>query len=121
DPRDLVVVPHAEHPEAERAQRLLGALDRAQLLVGHFAVIRNPRRQARGGRLVPGRQTGAPRQLADLVLGQVHFVERAAHSELTRRLPARPVVAAIVGLVAVAAAAPPPSPPPPHAPTHLHL
>ena len=29
------------------------------------------------------------------------FVERAAHAELARRLAARPVVAAIVGVVAV--------------------
>ena len=94
-------MPHAAHAEPQRAQRLLGPLDRPQLLVGDFVMIRNARGQARGRRLVPGRQAGDARQLADLVLGQVDFVERAAHAELARRLPARPIVAAIVGVVAV--------------------
>ena len=42
-----------------------------------------------------------PRQLADLVLAEIDFVERAADAELARRLPARAIVAAIVGVVAV--------------------
>ena len=57
-------------------------------------------RQADAGSSQVGRPARA-RQLADLVLGQVDFVERAADAELARRLPARPVVAAIVGVVAV--------------------
>src|SRR5262249_49781330 len=76
-------------------------LDRAQLLVGHFGVVRNAGRQARGRRLVPRRQAGAARQLADFVLQQIDFVERAAHAELARRLTTGPVVAAVVGVVAV--------------------
>ena len=91
----------AAHAESEAAQRLFGALDHPQLLVGDFGVVRNARRQARRRRLVPGRQAGAARQLADFVLGQIDFVERAAHAELARRLAARTVVAAVVGVVAV--------------------
>ena len=56
DARELVVMPDAADAEAEAAQRLLGALDRPQLLVGHFGVIRNARRQAGRRRLVPRRQ-----------------------------------------------------------------
>ena len=40
-------------------------------------------------------------QLADVVLGEAGFVERAAHAVLARRLAAGAVVAAIVGVVAV--------------------
>src|SRR5919197_1012261 len=101
DPRDRVVMSDAEHPEPERAQRLLGAFDGAQLLVGHLGMIRNPRRQTGRGGLVPGRQPGAVRQLADFRLGEIDFVERAPDAELARRLSAGAVVAAIVGIVAV--------------------
>src|SRR5262245_8459275 len=59
DARERVVVTHAEDAEAERTQRLLGALDRAQLLVGHFGVIRDARGQTRGSGLVPRRQPRA--------------------------------------------------------------
>src|SRR5476651_2687236 len=79
----------------------LRVLDHPELLVGHFGVIRNARRQARRRRLVPRRQSREARQLANLVLRQIHFVERAAHAELARGLPARTVVAAIVRVVAV--------------------
>ena len=44
---------------------------------------------------------GAPRQLADLVLGQPGLVERADDAELARRLAAGTVVAAVVGVAAV--------------------
>ena len=38
---EAVVVPHAEHAEPGRAHGVLGAFDRAELLVGHFAAIRD--------------------------------------------------------------------------------
>src|SRR5262249_38220520 len=101
DPRQLVVVPDAEHAESEIADRLFGALDRAQLRVGHLGVVRDARREAGRRRFVPGWEPRAARQLADLVLGEVHFVEGAPDAELARRLAAGPVVAAIVGVVAV--------------------
>ncbi len=101
DPRELVMVPHAKDPKAQLAQSLLGALDRSQLLAGHFGVIRNPRRKARRGRLVPGRQAGAVRQLANFVFGQIDIVERTAHAEFARRLPSGPVIRAVVGVVPV--------------------
>ena len=95
-------MPHAAHAEAEhRAATRFGALDHPQLLVGDFGVVRNARRQAGRRRLVPVGRPARARQLADVRLGQVRFVERAAHAELARRLPARPVVAAIVGVAAV--------------------
>src|SRR5262245_46232079 len=91
----------AEDAEAEPADRLLGALDLAQLLVGDLGVVRNPRRQAGRRRFVPRRQAGLARQRADLVLGEIDFVKRAAHAELARRLAAGTVVTAVVGVVAV--------------------
>ena len=94
-------MPDAIHAKAERANRLFGLFDHAQLLDRHLGVIRNARREAGRRRLVPRRQPGVPRQLADLVLPEIHFVERAADAELARRLPARAIVAAIVGVVAV--------------------
>src|SRR5687768_13565833 len=45
--RETIVMAHAAHAEAERAERFLGALDHAQLLAGHLGVIRNARREAR--------------------------------------------------------------------------
>ena len=101
DPRDLVVMTDAAHAEAEPVEDLLRLLDLPQLLVRDFGVIRNPRRQARRGGLVPRRHAGPARQRADLGFGQAHFVERAAHAEFLRRLTPRPVVAAIVRVVAV--------------------
>ena len=101
DAGHLVVMAHAADAEPERAERLLRPLDHAQLLVGHFAVIRNARRQTRRCRLVPRRDAGLPRQLANLLLGQIDFVQRAAHAKLARRLAAGTIVAAIVRVVAV--------------------
>ena len=86
EPRDRVVVTHAADAEPEVAQHRLGALDRPQLLVGDFAVVRNPRRQARRRRLVPRRQPGAPGQLADLRLGQTRL-RRAGCARRTRAPP----------------------------------
>ena len=98
---DCVVMPHAADAEPEIAQDRLGALDRPQLLFRHLAEVRNARRQARGGRLIPGGQSGFARELADLGLGQPDVVERAPDSELPRRLPTGTVVAAVVGVAAV--------------------
>ena len=61
DARQVVVVTDAEHAEAERAQRLLGPLDDPQLLVGHFRVVRDARRQARA---TPARPRSAARRAA---------------------------------------------------------
>src|SRR3954468_4218020 len=99
--RELIVVPHAADAESEVVQHRLGLLDHAQLLVGDFRVIRNPGGQACGRGLVPGRQTGLVRQLANLRLGQADFVERAAYAEFASRLPARTIVATIVGVAPV--------------------
>ena len=57
-------------------------------------------RHADAGSSHVGRPARA-RQLADLVLGEIDLVERAADAELAGRLPAGTVVAAIVGVVAV--------------------
>src|SRR3989304_2994073 len=90
DARQLVMVPDAIHTESERVERLLGALDPAQLLVGHFRMIRDARRQTRRGGFVPARQARAVRQLPDLGLPQIDFVERTAGPGLARPLPGRP-------------------------------
>jgi hypothetical protein len=92
---------HPADDEAESAERLLAAFDGAQLLFGHFRVIGDPRREAGRGRFVPGREAGAAGQFADFVLSQIRLVERAADAELAGGLAARPVVAAVVGIVAV--------------------
>ena len=92
---------HAAHAEAERVQRVFAALDLPQLLRRHFVMIRNPRRQARGRRLVPHGQPGEPRLLSNLGFRHAGFVERAPHAELLRGDAARPVVAAIVRVGAV--------------------
>ena len=94
-------MPDAAHPESHRRNRLFGPLDHPQLRAGDFGVIRNPRRQTRGRRFVPRRESRQARQLADFGLREIHFVERTADAELARRLPSRPVVAAIVRVVAV--------------------
>ena len=65
---------------------VFGALDHAQLLVGDFRVVRNARRQTRRRGLVPGRQPGAMRQLADLRLGQIRL-RRAGCARRTRAPP----------------------------------
>src|SRR5688572_4573887 len=96
-----IVVPDAAHTEPHRANRGFGALDDSQLLSGHFRVVRDARREAGRGWLIPRRQAGASGQLANLRLGQPHFVERAADAELAGRLPAGPIVAAIVRIAAV--------------------
>src|SRR5207237_4590153 len=102
DARKRVVVAHAADPEPKPAQHALGAFDHPQLLVGDLAEVWDPRGEARGRGLVPRWQPGAARQLADLSLRQIRGVERAADAELARRLAARTVVAAIIGVAAVA-------------------
>src|SRR5262245_6818601 len=105
-PRDLdagnvVVVPDAEDAKSEAAKRLFGLFDRAQLFVGHVMQVRNSRRQTSRRGFVPGREPGAARELADLGFAQLDFVERTAHAELARGLPAGTIIAAVVSVVAV--------------------
>src|SRR6185503_12296602 len=101
DPRELVVMADAADTESERTKRILGRLDDLQLLAGDLVEVGNPRGQARRGRLVPRRQAGAARQLTNFGLPEIDLVERAPDAELARRLAARTVVAAIVGVVPV--------------------
>src|SRR5207237_7519008 len=101
DASQRIMMPHAADAEAERMKSLLRALDHAQLLIGHLRMIRNAGRQTGRCRLVPRRQPGAARELADFVLRQIDFIERTANAELARRLTAWPVIAAVVGIVAV--------------------
>ena len=61
--------------KAELPQDGLGLFDHPQLALRHLAEVRNPRRQAGGSGLVPGRQPGAVRQLANLGLRQTDGVE----------------------------------------------
>jgi hypothetical protein len=68
---------------------------------GHFGVIRNAGRQTRRRRFVPRRQPRLARQLTDFVLRQIRFVQRTADAEFARGLTAGPVVATIVGVIAV--------------------
>src|SRR5258705_9700124 len=57
--REVVVMAHAADAKPEIAQHAFGALDHPQLVAGHRGVVRNARRQARRGRLVPRRQPRA--------------------------------------------------------------
>ena len=91
----------AAHAKSQRAQCVLGALDRAQLFRRDLRVIGNARRQTGRRRLVPRAKAGATRELANLRLREAGFVERTAHAKLARGLTAGPVVAAIVGVAAV--------------------
>ena len=86
-PSVVAMMADAADAEAELAQDGLGLLDHPQLLVGDLAEVRNARRQARRRGLVPGRQAGAARQLADLVLGQAR-PRRAGCARRTRAPPA---------------------------------
>ena len=102
DARELVVVADAADAEAERAQRLFG---RAR---SSAASRRSPRCDtecATTGTPTPARprSAGPPRRDSSRIssLVEIDLVERAAHAELARGLPARPIVAAIVGVVAV--------------------
>ena len=80
---------------------VLGALDGLKFGFGDFGMVRHARRQAGRRRLVPARQTGLARELADVGFGEPRVIERADDAELARRPAARAVVAAIVGVVAV--------------------
>src|SRR5215510_10633221 len=64
-------------------------------------MIRDARREARGCRFVPRRQTDATRQLSDFVLLEIGFVERTADTELARGQTAWTVIAAIVGVAPI--------------------
>ena len=84
--RELVVMPHAADAESQARERLFGALDRPELLVGDFRVVRNARRQAGRRRLVPRRQARFSRQLANLVLER----DRPRRADCARRIRGRP-------------------------------
>ena len=101
EPGDSVVMPDAADAEAKVAQHVLGPLDHPELVFRDLREVRNARRQTSRRGLVPGRQAGLARQLADLILRQPDLVERAPDAELTRGLPPRPVVAAVVRVAAV--------------------
>jgi len=100
-PRNGVVMPYTADAKAEATENALGAFDHAQLHRGDFGMVGDPRRQAGGRRLIPGGQTGVPRQVSDVDLGQACFVERTAHAEFARRLAPWPVVTAIVRVAAI--------------------
>src|SRR5262245_53933663 len=87
--------------ETQFAEGLFRPFNRAELLRRDFGVIRNSRGQARRRRLVPGGQPRLVRQRPDLGLGEPGLVERAEDAELPRGLPARAVVAPVVGVAAV--------------------
>src|SRR5438874_879475 len=100
-PRQAIVVAHAELTEAERADELLGGVDAAQLVGGDRIAVLEARRQARARGLVPGGQPQLVREIADLLLGQARLDQRGAHAALRCRLHPRPVVAEIVHVGAV--------------------
>ena len=87
--------------EPQGPDDVFGALDGLELGFGDFGVVRHARRQAGRRGLVPARQTGLARELADVGFGQPRFVERTDDAELARRPTAGAVVAAIVGVVAI--------------------
>ena len=89
EPRDLPVVPHAEVPEAERADGRLRPVDLAELLGGDRRPVGEAGRQARHGRLVPGRERERPRQLADLGLPESRRRSAARARRAAARRPSR--------------------------------
>ena len=101
EPRDRVVMAHAKDAEPERPHDVFGLLDHPQLRLPSLHPVRDSRRQARRCRHVPRRQSGLARQQPDFVFRQIGLVERAAHAVFARRLTPGPIVAAIVGVVAV--------------------
>ena len=100
-PREPLVVTHAELPKAERAHEGLGGVDAPQLLRRDGVAVLEARGQAGERGLVPRRQSERARELADLLLGEPGVDHRRAHAALLRGLHARPVVAEIVDVRAV--------------------
>src|SRR5919204_5103946 len=101
DARDLVVRAHAQVMHAEGADEALCLFNHADGLHGDGLSMRDTRREASHGRLVPGGQPQPARELAYLQLVQSGVEQRPLHLPLGRcRLP-RPVVAHVVGVDAV--------------------
>src|SRR6185436_7413647 len=95
EPRDGVVMTDPADTESEIVQDCLCALDQPEFLVGDFAEVRDARRQTRRRGLIPGRKTCPPREFPDVVFRQARLFEWTADAELSCRLAAGTVVAAI--------------------------
>src|SRR5205823_11380063 len=96
EPRQPLVVAHAELAEAEGADELLGGVDLAELLGRDPVAVLEARRQAGERRLVPRRQAERAREIADLALGEAGVDQGRAHLVLGGRLHAGAMVAEIV-------------------------
>jgi hypothetical protein len=94
-------MPHAELPEAERAQEALGVVDPPKLLGRDRIAVLEPRRQARERRLVPRGQAQLARQVTDLGLPELGFDQRRTHAHLRRGVHAGAVIAEVVHVRAV--------------------
>ena len=95
EPGGVPVVAHAQLPEAERAQRRLGLLDRGQAAQRDRRAVGQPRGQAGRGRLVPGAQAEPARPVPDVVLGEAGLDQGKAGAGGRRGGLARAVVAQV--------------------------
>jgi hypothetical protein len=79
DPRYLIMVPDPQIGESQLPQGGFGAFDLAQLGRRNGVVVRNPRRQARRGRLVGHRQIQSPSNGTYITFGHAGLDEWPQH------------------------------------------
>src|SRR4051794_25026185 len=101
-PGDLAVVAHPQVGQPQPAQRRFGGVHLRELVWGDLLQVRDPRRQARCGRLVRGRQLEGAGDPPDGGLVEAGVRERGEHAVLAGGPRAGPVGAAgVVGVLAV--------------------
>src|SRR5215469_7954428 len=108
DAHNLAVMPHPNLAEAQRPQRVLTLLHRAELLAGHRTPILDTRRQARRRRLIPDPQPRLARQLANLLLRPSPFEQRSSYLMLGCRFLPGPEVPLVIQVDSVRDGAEPP-------------
>ncbi len=90
------MVSDPEDAEAEASHERLRSVHLAELLRRNGGAVRKARRQAGHRRLVPGRESDGPRELADLGLPEARVDEGSLDTPLPRGEHPRPVISQIV-------------------------
>src|SRR5712692_4501825 len=101
EPRQPLVVTHAELAEAERADELLGRVDLAQLVRRDPIAVLEARREAGERGLVPRRQPELAGEVTDLALREPGVDQRRPHTVLDGRFHAGAMIAEVVDVGAV--------------------
>src|SRR5262245_18301102 len=95
------MVPNPEQAEAHFSQRLFSEVHNGQFFLSYSDTVGETRREASRGRLICGRKTCTPRQLADFLLAKSGLDQGTPYSLFASRLAPGPKISQIVGIQSI--------------------